>query len=610
MAARPALTALGCLGCQRAVYRAVLSSSPAAMRMLPVNRGSMISRQQLQPASWRPFSTQPKDDADAKNNEDELETAEEEDDTPWFLDEAPPRHPPSQHTVTLPTVPEDSPALLGTMIKYIYEDMGLDSLSLLDLRDLDPPASLGPNLIMLFGTARSERHLHVASGRFVRWVRRNYRVPARAEGLIGAGELKTKLRRLRKKAKLMGQNTAMVPGGDNGISTGWVCVNFRALDNPDGHNQTEETRFDESGAISGFGAAEGGTTIVVQCMTEARRAELELETLWKGILRRNLDQQARIRGETPEPATLDGLLASRLQLHEAPGTAQFDAMQRASQQQRHFSTSARRLAPVVATDDAPVDSSLLLLQSQKDSHPQTAELRRAIMDVQVGGAPMDQQHLETLVSQVLRADAAADIAPAVRLSLVDQLLQTAGERGLDVRSRPVLTTLIESLVLSPVHGAETLRAQTNFEHLLSDLDSLPTAREVTRLMTAHASRADWPRFWDAFRTPTRFGMPRAPALYELAYHAIAATGDPALCTNALRWVYPEMLAESTPVQPVGAVYHALKACILVADPMAESYLVDPPSTAGMSKVEVRALARREFVRVLREVEALRMNAGR
>ncbi|KAG6251716.1 ATPase synthesis protein 25 mitochondrial [Claviceps purpurea] len=263
---------------------------------------------------------------------------------PWFLEVEAPSHPPSLHTPKLPEAPAGSPALITPMIKYIFEDMGLDEIALLDLRDLDPPAALGPNLIMLFATARSERHLHVCSGRFVRWLGRNYKVNAKADGLIGAGELKTKLRRLRKKAKLMGTNTMMVPDGDNGISTGWVCVNFSTSDEP----ADETASFDDSGRLSGFGTVSTGTTVVVQCMTESRRSQLDLIPLWRGILKRNLEANMKIRGQGfQDPKDLEALVSSKFQLPEEPeiegAAAQWANLQQASaQQHRYFSTSARR----------------------------------------------------------------------------------------------------------------------------------------------------------------------------------------------------------------------------------------------------------------------------
>ncbi|KAJ3476637.1 hypothetical protein NLG97_g9063 [Lecanicillium saksenae] len=79
---------------------------------------------------------------------------EAKEDTPWFLDEELPQHPPSQHQQTLPVAPEGAPPVVDPMMKYIFEDMGLDDIALFDLRELDPHAALGPNLIMVFGTAR------------------------------------------------------------------------------------------------------------------------------------------------------------------------------------------------------------------------------------------------------------------------------------------------------------------------------------------------------------------------------------------------------------------------------------------------------------------------
>ncbi|KAJ3525807.1 hypothetical protein NM208_g11481 [Fusarium decemcellulare] len=322
MFTRPVAAALSCRQCQSAILHAVASRpATSSLRTLPLRQA-----RQLPSLSRRCFSqekasdtTNEKEPAVADSTGDTPKTIDstKADDVPWFLEVEPPRHPESQHAVELPKIPEDAPEVLGPMVKYIFEDMGLDEISLLDLRDLDPPAALGPNLIMLFGTARSERHLHVSSGRFVRWLRKNHSIDARADGLIGPGELRTKLRRLRKKAKLMGTNTAIIPGGDNGISTGWVCVHFSSS----GDNINEAASFDDSGRFSGFGAPQTGTTVVIQCMTEARRGELDLETLWKGVLKKNLRENKKARGETfATPEELDQLLASKAQLLDKRAT--------------------------------------------------------------------------------------------------------------------------------------------------------------------------------------------------------------------------------------------------------------------------------------------------
>jgi hypothetical protein len=381
MLARPAAAAaVGCRSCQRSILRAVLSSAAPAHRSLLLQT-SNAARAPIA-LSQRAFSSErhasepvvPDDAPKAQSKGDAQEALENEvlEDTPWFLEIDPPRHVPVDHKPELPTIPEDAPAMLEPMLKYVYEDMGLDDLGILDLRELDPAAALGPNLIMLFGTARSERHLHVSSGRFVRWLRRNHKVSAKADGLIGPGELKTKLRRLRKKAKLMGTNTAMIPGGDNGISTGWICVNFST----GGSDAGEAVSFDDSGRFSGFGTTSTGTTIVVQCMTEARRSELDLESLWQSVLRKSLEQARKIDGEAAvNRSEMDALVARRVQLPKSFAPSPWDAMKAASRMHRGFSTMARQLQESRFSQNLPPQGSIEEVpQDSVEEAPQQASL--------------------------------------------------------------------------------------------------------------------------------------------------------------------------------------------------------------------------------------------
>ncbi|KAG9252649.1 ATPase synthesis protein 25, mitochondrial [Emericellopsis atlantica] len=601
MIARRALTAFGCQTCRQTIYQAVLRSNAPSLGNLSQN----VRRAQTTVATRRFMSTRDENvvshsqTVQAEKDEHNLEEdAEADEDTPWFLEEEAPRHLPSQHKPTLPKIPENAPEMLEPLIKYVYEDMGLDDLSLLDLRDIDPPTSLGPNLVMLFGTARSERHLHISSGRFVRWIRRNYNVSARAEGLIGAGELKTKLRRLRKKAKLLGQNTLLTPGADLGISTGWVCVNTRTA----AETVTDESaNFDASGLISGFGASEHGTTIVVQCMTESRRQELDLESLWKGILKRNLKEQAKIRGEKPSDDELDGLVATKLQLHQAPGASQWSAMEKASQQHRYYSTSARRLAPSPQVDAASDNATSAGRPMDLD---QVASLQQEFLDIQLAGAPMDEARLEQLVSSILRAPLSGGLTVEDRLALVDQMLHTGDERGLKIHTRQMLVTIIEALVTSPAYGPELGRAQVNFEMLLRELDTPPTEEEVARLMNAYASHGDWERFWEIFKTTSRFQLPRSGRLYELAFRTIAATQDVKLCQETLRWLYYELIVEQPSITPDGALGKAIVSCVNVADKHAMRLHKNPPNFEAMPPVEVRRIQHNEYVKILASMEAL------
>lgn len=536
------------------------------------------------------------EDVEEEDFEEELDATETESGTPWFLEEEAPRHAASQHAVSLPKPPEDSPALLEPMIKYVFEDMGLDDIALLDLRELDPPAALGPNLIMLVATARSERHLHVSAGRFVKWIRRNYKVTASAGGLIGPGELKTKLRRLRKKAKLLGTNTAVVPGGDNGISTGWVCVNFTAP----GGQTGEATRHDEDGKFSGFGSSMAGTTVVVQCMTESRRQELDLESLWQTILKQSLRDAERVKGHArPDEDKIKSLVASRMQLPEItlkPSAVQWQALTQASQQQqqkRYFSTSLRRMntakseqpqeAKTEAEKGMKSEADMAAETGSEEVAPTTdpaplslADLQQSIADLQVMAHPIpDETMLSRLISSVLIMPLVEENTATQRLAMLDQILLTAHERGMKIMSTRIMVILIDGLVRSPAWGEETQRAQQNIEMLLMQKKTTLDELESTMLMAAHAARSDWERFWNIFNWNTRFAVHRPFALYNVVFQSLAATENSKLCLDALRTIWPEYRKEKPTFGELKGSLEAARACIMVADPSALQ-LVEAP----------------------------------
>ena len=745
MAARPALAAFSCNSCRQALLRAVVSSSSTISS--PLRLQAFAQRSSLRSTCERAFSScrtlrlssvhdeGATPQAEAKEESNRTDEQDEELDAPWYLEEAPPQHPTTQHQVTLPKAPEDAPEIIEPMIKYIFEDMGLDDISVLDLRGLEHPAALGSNLIMLFGTARSERHLHVSAGRFVRWLRRNKADNPRADGLIGAGELKTKLRRLRKKAKLMGTNTAIVPGGDNGISTGWVCVNFTTADTAGG----ESVSHDEGGRLSGFGTAQNGTTVVIQCMTESRRSELDLESLWTGILKRSLVQSQKVKGEaTPDANDLEKMVASKLHISTSPSELQWQAMKRASQQHRYFSTSARRLVssrfkdlnpleeeeesgtPIdepartrvkksrpkrsrVPSDDQPQNlvpeekshMQLVLEKAWFATNPgprkltpeedddedadwdlgptntprqfhdlveklrklplaenvaakellkrprysqyvpgdnlddaqsgdntgttannttmglgegiQLSKIREEIERIQMSGISVEEDALFRLVSWIWVAEPLDSNTVKDRLVLVDEALQTIQERGIQAWSSGRIIELICGVMNSPLYGPELQAVQQSLEYLLDRTKSPRTPERTLQLMQVYASKQDWDRFWDAFRAPARYMVSRTAEEYQFAYDVLTATQDSKMCVDALRWMFPQMLKEEPPVIPQGRLFESLKACILTADPAAESIMNHRPETNSL--IAARQMEVREFVRVLERAQLLRDEAA-
>jgi ribosomal silencing factor RsfS len=627
MLTRPVAAALSCRQCQSSIIRAVVSrpatspfrSFPQTSRLLPSLPTRFYSDvKTTDPIREKSASISPATNDILNDSIDNPPEADESGDVPWFLEVEPPRHPENQHAVELPKVPEGAPEVIEPMIKYIFEDMGLDDISLLDMRELDPPAALGPNLIMLFATARSERHLHISSGRFVRWLRKNHNIHARADGLIGPGELRTKLRRLRKKAKLMGTNTAIIPGGDNGISTGWVCVNFSS----NGGQTDEAAKVDDSGRFSGFGAPQTGTTVVVQCMTDSRRAELDLETLWKGILKKTLKQNKQARGEKADsPEELEKLVASKIQLPKSGSALQWQAMQSASQR-RAYTTSARRLSPDLVSEAPPGLQEDDLVYSEHDiasDNPHTDEkstlsqVRKWFENVQLAGLPLTQKKLHRFVTGAL-ITSAPEPASKERLSLIDQILWTAEERGMTLWDSGMFTSLIEGLLISPSYGQPELkRAQKNIETLMDRSDLVFGTNELVRLMKLYGQRGEWPRFWDTFRRPHLYKLHRKTPVYTCVFRVLADTKNQIMCIENLRWIYVEMLNETKTIAILGPLYTALKDCIRVCDPAAE-YLLENgadfflrTNDFGEKRTNPYKEARfknREYLNVLREVEVL------
>ena len=211
---------------------------------------------------------------------------------PWYLQVQASQHTSSRlaERQMLPDLPHDPPPLLQPIIEHLSVNVGVDNLLLLDIRKIDPPPALGANLLMLIGTARSEKHLHISADRFCRWLRTSHKLSPYADGLLGRNELKLKMRRKARRAKLLSSVGSSDDGNaDDGIRTGWVCVNVGAIGNIAGAEHGNTVR---DGFI-GFGGQSEGVKLVVQMLTEQKREELDLEGLWGGVLARQQRKEAR-----------------------------------------------------------------------------------------------------------------------------------------------------------------------------------------------------------------------------------------------------------------------------------------------------------------------------
>jgi ribosomal silencing factor RsfS len=218
---------------------------------------------------------------------------------PWYLRQNSFARDQAQKPIEIPDLPPNPPPLLKTLLEYISMTAGLDDLELLDLRNLDPPPALGPKLIMIIATARSEKHLHVAADRFSRYMRREHGLRANAAGLLGRNELKIKLRRKAKRMRMLANVGGTVPEGnlDDGIRTGWICCTLSKIE---AHPDDMHMPGDNVEEFVGFRDVKPGVNVVVQMFTEEKRAETDLETLWGGVLRTHKRQDQRVDDELRE----------------------------------------------------------------------------------------------------------------------------------------------------------------------------------------------------------------------------------------------------------------------------------------------------------------------
>ena len=109
------------------------------------------------------------------------------------------------------------------------------------------------------------------------------------------------MKRKAKRARLMSAVGSKPTGEgelDDGIRTGWVCVNVGKVEG--GELPEEEGKLQRAEGFVGFGAQSKGSNIVIQMLTEEKRGEIDLEKLWTGIMNRARRQKTKEDEEDAE----------------------------------------------------------------------------------------------------------------------------------------------------------------------------------------------------------------------------------------------------------------------------------------------------------------------
>lgn len=359
-----AARSLACHSCRQWMLRSFIASIGGSS-IQPANRRAFSTpsirlnkaRERIQKEEKEEHDAGGERAAFAKENETTSSSSGENAHVPWYLQVESPI--PEQENVVsarqkIPDLPEHSPPILEPLLERISVELGMDDLSLLDLRGLDPPAALGANLLMIIGTARSEKHLHFSADKLCRWLRSEHHLSPYADGLLGRQELKLKMRRRAKRSRLLsavGAKSTADTELDEGIRTGWICVNLGRVEGGDLPKSEEE--IEREANVVGFGTQTSGARIVVQLMTEEKRGEIDLEKLWTAVLKKStkekealLEKEAEQEGEAAESNIQQpGLQAG----HECSLNTSLG-----QQQVRAYHTSARRVQ--VTAMDQPTEN--------------------------------------------------------------------------------------------------------------------------------------------------------------------------------------------------------------------------------------------------------------
>jgi len=384
------------------------------------------------------------DEAQTKNASSEVSTL------PWYLQVQSPKiaAQPLSERQRIPDLPDSPPPILEPLLQQVSVDLGIDDLSLLDLRKLDPPPALGANLLMIIGTARSEKHLHVSADRLCRWLRSTYKLRPDADGLLGRNELKLKLRRKSRRAKLLG--SAVDDNGDDGVRTGWVCVDVGVVDGPESSTETASS----PKSFVGFGRQTDGVRVVVQMLTEEKREEIDLERLWGGILRRSIEAKSI----TPDNE-VENTEAQSVPIAAAQGPIEPRSSSSPSPvftQTRGFHTSVRQLL-VEANGRPRIDDSIL--DVSRPSGPgrlNLIELQKLLALPEPSRSTSIKRYLQDSMPNSMR-DMIQDWPPLVLDLLLSDLenmsnsdaIVAVGDSAGDLSSTPFLACFHQSLTSFP-----------------------------------------------------------------------------------------------------------------------------------------------------------------
>ncbi|KAG8527439.1 uncharacterized protein KY384_007591 [Bacidia gigantensis] len=599
-----------CYGCRRALVDAFIFTSGLPARSLTVVKLPRATRSKTVVKRFTTTQYRPQDARrlETSHDPDQIDEVGPTDtkqnkSQPWYLQvETPSRaSSPLLDRQKLPELPENPPPLLSPLLNYASIDLGLDDLTLLDLRRLDPPPALGSNLIMLLGTVRSEKHLHVSAEQCCRWLKKEYRLSPHADGLIGRGELKLKLRRKARKAKMMSRVGAVeTTDVDDGIRTGWICVHTRNVPDGEGSNLYKDLHED----FVGFKEESEGVNLVIQILTQEKREELDLEELWKKAAARHERKEARLSSnseehdhtkvpgldrtsDASEDAPLASLDADTSRRHDSmapgptsppedaisncvslPANAIVDLsaaeLQRTHNLQAHAdslkSMSVSEVKEALQSESSSfwsfVEDSWPLFPSAEEYKIRTQLLCQAYeTGAHRNKITLSQTFRElqatfidipgSLYVRVLQRLLASPVAEADLNDVIDIVESMSARKGVDGLASLLCT--FQNAILEVSAGAQSICLREDaffqFRHLVTEIFGEPSVEDEVMMMYLCAGKGRWDEFWIVWRNFPSAMRPRTKPMYMAMFLLLAQRNHQAKAMQCLRECVPEMELE-------------------------------------------------------------------
>lgn len=230
----------------RYIGRRVLTSRYIFSNALPQRWYSLIERAEF---SHREAEVAEPQQVEEPAEERQLE--EDTSDTPWYLREDVTAGLGEQKVLQLPKVPANAPEAVSKFVQLLGYDYGIDDIELFDLNTLDESHDYSVSNqaadYIIIGTGKSEKHLYKAGNELKLNIKRSYGVIPRVEGMVNSAQSPTARRRMLKRARKGAFSTDNEYGKP---ANSWImCDTY--VDN-----------------------------VFIHLLTQKRRQELVLETLW------------------------------------------------------------------------------------------------------------------------------------------------------------------------------------------------------------------------------------------------------------------------------------------------------------------------------------------